>query len=61
MAEVRMFLDRTERYIASLSEADRQTAAVAQALGELARAPMMPVLAIWNLPVTPTSLRLARA
>lgn len=37
MAEVRMFLDRIERYMASLSEADRQTPAVAQALREIAR------------------------
>lgn len=37
MAEVRMFLDRIERYVATLSEADRQTPAVAQALREIAR------------------------
>ncbi len=37
MAEVRMFLDRIEKYVASLSEGDRQTPAVAQALREIAR------------------------
>ena len=37
MAEVRLFLDRLEKYSASLSEADRQTPAVAQALDSIAR------------------------
>src|SRR5208283_5468906 len=36
MAEVRMYLDRIETYVGSLSEADRQTAVVAQALREIA-------------------------
>jgi hypothetical protein len=37
MAEVRLFLDRLEKYSASLSEADRQTPTVAQALDGIAR------------------------
>jgi hypothetical protein len=37
MAEVRMFLDRIEKYAASLSETERQVPAVAQALDEIAR------------------------
>jgi hypothetical protein len=37
MAEVRLFLGRIERYIASLSEAERQNPATAQALREIAR------------------------
>jgi hypothetical protein len=37
MAEVRMFLDRIEKYVASLSDSDRQTPEVAQALDEIAR------------------------
>jgi len=37
MAEVRMFFDHIERYAASLSESERQTPAVAQALDEIAR------------------------
>jgi len=37
MAEVRMFLDRMEKYAASLGEAERQVPAVAQALDEIAR------------------------
>src|ERR1700687_4778217 len=37
MAEVRMFLDRIEKYAASLSEAERQVPAVALALDEIAR------------------------
>ena len=37
MAEVRMFLDRMEKYVASLSENDRQTPAIAAALTEIAR------------------------
>ena len=36
MVEVRMFLDPIERYVASLSEADRQTPEIAQALNEIA-------------------------
>lgn len=36
MAEVRLFLDRIEGYIASLSEADRQSPGVAEALREIA-------------------------
>jgi hypothetical protein len=36
MAEVRMYLDRIERYISSLSDADRQTPGIAQALREIA-------------------------
>jgi len=37
MAEVRMFLDRIEKYTASLSESERQTPAVARALDAIAR------------------------
>jgi hypothetical protein len=37
MAEVRMFLDRIEKYAASLSEAERHTPAVAQVLDAIAR------------------------
>jgi hypothetical protein len=37
MAEVRMFLDGIEEYIASLSEAERQAPAVARVLDEIAR------------------------
>jgi hypothetical protein len=37
MAEVRMFLDRIEKYSASLSEADRQVPAVSRALEKIAR------------------------
>jgi hypothetical protein len=37
MAEVRMFLDHIEKYAASLSETERQTPAVVQALDEIAR------------------------
>jgi hypothetical protein len=37
MAEVRMFLDRIEQYLASLSEADRQVPAVSRALEKIAR------------------------
>jgi hypothetical protein len=37
MAEVRMLLDRIERYVASLSEADRHNPAVAQVLRDIAR------------------------
>jgi hypothetical protein len=37
MAEVRMFLDRIEKYSASLSEADRQLPAVSRALEKIAR------------------------
>ena len=37
MTEVRMFLDRIEKYVASLSDADRQTPSVAQAFDEIAR------------------------
>jgi hypothetical protein len=37
MAEVRMFLDHIEKYAASLSEAERQTPAVARVLDEIAR------------------------
>jgi hypothetical protein len=37
MGEVRMFLDRIEKYAASLSESERQTPAVAQALDAIAR------------------------
>jgi hypothetical protein len=37
MAEVRMFLDRIEKYAASLSEAERQAPDVARALGDIAR------------------------
>ncbi len=37
MTEVRMFLDRIEKYVASLSEADRQNPTVVQALDEIAR------------------------
>jgi hypothetical protein len=37
MAEVRMFLDHIEKYAASLSETERQTSAVVQALDEIAR------------------------
>jgi hypothetical protein len=37
MAEVRMFLDRIEKYAASLSEAERQEPAVARAFDEIAR------------------------
>jgi hypothetical protein len=37
MAEVRMFLDRIEKYAASLSEADRQTPEVTRVLDEIAR------------------------
>jgi hypothetical protein len=36
MAEVRMFLDRIEKYSASLSDTDRQSPEVAQALDEIA-------------------------
>ena len=36
VAEVRMFLDRIEKYVASLSEADRHTPPVAQALDGIA-------------------------
>ena len=36
MAEVRIFLDRIEKYVTSLSEADRATPAVAQALDAIA-------------------------
>jgi len=36
MAEVRMFLDRIEQYLASLSEADRQVPAVSRALEKIA-------------------------
>jgi hypothetical protein len=36
MPEVRMLLERIERYISSLSEADRQTPGIAQALREIA-------------------------
>jgi hypothetical protein len=36
-AEVRMFLDRIEKYAASLSETERQTPAVARVLDEIAR------------------------
>jgi hypothetical protein len=36
MAEVRMFLDRIEKYAASLSEAERQVPAVSRALDEIA-------------------------
>jgi hypothetical protein len=37
MAEVRLLLDRIDRYIASLSEADRRNPAVAQILREITR------------------------
>ena len=37
VAEVRMFLDRIEKYAASLSEAERQVPAVSRALDEIAR------------------------
>ncbi len=37
MAEVRMFLDQLEKYVASLSDADRQTPAVAEVLGAISR------------------------
>ena len=37
IAGVRMLLDRIEQYVASLSDADRQTPAVSEALEELAR------------------------
>ncbi|HEX8011349.1 MAG TPA: hypothetical protein VF814_10490 [Casimicrobiaceae bacterium] len=37
MAEVRMLLERIEKYLASVSEAERQTPAVAQALEAIAR------------------------
>jgi len=37
MAEVRMFLDRIEKYFASLTNSDRQVALVAQALEEIVR------------------------
>ncbi|MEO9162963.1 MAG: hypothetical protein ABI349_11295 [Casimicrobiaceae bacterium] len=37
MAEVRMFLDRIEKYSASLTDADRQTLSVSKALDEIAR------------------------
>ena len=37
VAEVRMFLDRIEKYAASLSEAERQAPAVSRALDEIAR------------------------
>jgi hypothetical protein len=37
MAEVRLLLDRIERYVASLSEADRHNPAVAQILSDIAR------------------------
>jgi hypothetical protein len=37
MAEVRMFLDRIEKYTASLSESERQAPAVARALDAIAR------------------------
>src|ERR1700680_4417408 len=37
LAEVRMFLDRIEKYSASLSEADRQVPAVSRALEKIAR------------------------
>ena len=37
MAEVRMFLDRIEKYSASLSQTERQEPAVVQALDEIAR------------------------
>jgi hypothetical protein len=37
MAEVRLILDRIERYITSLSDADRRDPAVAQILGEITR------------------------
>lgn len=36
MPEVRMLLERIERYVSSLSEADRQTPGIAQALREIA-------------------------
>lgn len=36
MAEVRMFFDRIDQYVASLSDADRQTPAVARALRDIA-------------------------
>jgi hypothetical protein len=36
MGEVRMFLDRMEKYVASLDEADREAPAVARALDEIA-------------------------
>jgi hypothetical protein len=36
MVEVRMFLDRIEKYVASLSDADRQTPEVARALRDIA-------------------------
>ena len=56
MAEVRLLLDRIERYLASLSEADRQNPAVAQTLRDITR-DRTPAPAFWNLLAMPTSPR----